>query len=726
MVINTPIKRIIRSLSQEKILISDLGLRLDAGEEIDVLKAEAYNNKYYRTLSQLGNSQDLDQLVSSGLCEIEDEDGNILSTAQATRATYESTLYDVDNATGSGGDGVNGAVFVTNVTAQGAGNIGSHVYESGDDPSNFDLVSCTTDTTEVTISVEVDGGHSSWTPTLTMTPGDVSVSLSQISVDDYYPYYSDKMNLSYNGSDDVYAIVRKVSTGQVWNGSSFEVWSDSNIYNYDIPLSDQGGDLYSEDFPSSVDANIQYVIFYYEQAGSSPATDDLILDSESVIWDGTNLIRKSSTNLHRFSGTVDVSVPSGEATTYTFTHEDGATDTVVITHTTDAPSISAALFGSLPGSQTEVKSGDTVSITGTMSSGTTEIDVLATGASYSVQNFSVSGTTFNISITIGTGSGSQVATLRPKNSLGTTGSNFDTTNSVTLNQTYPTVGSFSVSYPGAQGALKDSESATVSSTVTNYDTIAYSSGNSQLSIADPTTYGASKTATRIAGNYNDSTNNYTIAATRSANNATTTSSTVVKIAHTFPTIDITIGGSPTRLKSSTTGNDYVITITSDQELNSDPSMTAGSGTWQGATFADSGDEKVWTRTLRIADSDSKGATTFSSLSSTNKALKEQTSINSGASYTVGGFTSRTVTFPAFDNEEAIGTSVVDTAKLVCNDNGDVSLTYQASTTNGDHKFTITSPSGVPNATGNLLYWADNQAVIANTQGTAFLEIEETE
>lgn len=622
--------------------------------------------------------------------------------------------------------GINGAVFVTNVTPQSSGNVGSKVFESGDDPSNFDLVSCSTDTTEVTITVEVDGGHTSWTPTLTMTPGNVPVSLSQISIDDYYPFLSSLMNLIYIDSNDVYSIVREVSTGEVWNGSSLETWSDSDIGLYDIPLVNQGGDLYSAEFPSSLDINTEYSITYYEQAGASPSISDLILDAEFVIWDGTNLVRVSSRNLHRFSGTVDVTVPSSASTTYTFTHEDGATDTVVITHTTDAPSISTAVFGSLPGSQTELKAGDTIHVAGAMSSGTTQIDVLASGALSTIQNFSVSGTTFNITVTIGSGSGSQVATLRPKNALGTQGATFDTTNSVTLNQTAPTIGSFSIVYPLSQSALKDSESATVSSTVTNYDTISYTSGNSQLSIASSTTYGSSKTATRIAGDYNDSTNNYTITATKSSNDSSSTSSTLVKIAHVLPTIDITIDGSPTRLRSDVSGNDYVVRITSDQELDSAPSINAESGTWQGAAFADTGDEKVWTRTLRITDGDSTGSKTFSSLSATNKALKEQTSINSGSSYTVGGFVLRTITFPAFDNEESIGVNVTNTAKLLCNDNADLALTYQATTTNGDHKFTITSPAGVPNTTGNLLYWADSQAVSANTQGTAFLEIEETE
>ena len=103
MAIDPPLERIIRSLSSTRIYISDLNLRLGPGEEVDILKTEAFSGDYYRTLSQLGNSQDLDQAVAAGWVEIEDQDGNILSTAQAARATYEATLWDVDQ--GGGGSG---------------------------------------------------------------------------------------------------------------------------------------------------------------------------------------------------------------------------------------------------------------------------------------------------------------------------------------------------------------------------------------------------------------------------------------------------------------------------------------------------------------------------------------------------------------------------------------------------------------------------------------------
>lgn len=128
MVINTPIKRIIRSLSSARVLITDLNIRLDPGEEIDVLKVESFNNKYYRTLSQLGNSQDLDQAVSLGLVEIEDENGNILTSAQSKRASYEATLWDVDNASG-GGSGTALAKDVSQV-AHGFG-VGDAIYFDG-------------------------------------------------------------------------------------------------------------------------------------------------------------------------------------------------------------------------------------------------------------------------------------------------------------------------------------------------------------------------------------------------------------------------------------------------------------------------------------------------------------------------------------------------------------------------------------------------------------------
>lgn len=97
---------------------------------------------------------------------------------------------------------------------------------------------------------------------------------------------ADELNVNFQGSAaTLYAIIRRASDTYAWNGSAFEAWSDANVGTYDIPLTDKGGDFYSADFPSAIVSG-DYSVFYYEQAGGSPATTDLLLDREDVYWDG--------------------------------------------------------------------------------------------------------------------------------------------------------------------------------------------------------------------------------------------------------------------------------------------------------------------------------------------------------------------------------------------------------------------------------------------------------
>lgn len=103
------------------------------------------------------------------------------------------------------------------------------------------------------------------------------------------------LSLSYPGTNDTYAIIRQTSNGYVWNGSTFVAFVDGDIDNYDVPLSSKGGDLYTADFPSSITTNIEYRVMYYEQDGASPATTDLLLNSEEGYWDGTQLVKNLST-----------------------------------------------------------------------------------------------------------------------------------------------------------------------------------------------------------------------------------------------------------------------------------------------------------------------------------------------------------------------------------------------------------------------------------------------
>lgn len=99
------------------------------------------------------------------------------------------------------------------------------------------------------------------------------------------------MNITYTGALPVYAIIRRGSDNYVWNGSTFVTWNDSNYSTYAVLLTDQGGDLFAADFPSSIDISPpDYIISYYEKAGGSYSTTlDLLLSSETQTWDGVSL-----------------------------------------------------------------------------------------------------------------------------------------------------------------------------------------------------------------------------------------------------------------------------------------------------------------------------------------------------------------------------------------------------------------------------------------------------
>ena len=235
-----------------------------------------------------------------------------------------------------------------------------------------------------------------------------------------------------------------------------------------------------------------------------------------------------------------------------------------------------------------------------------------------------------------------------------------------LNNTYPSISIGSITYPASQQALKNNEQATVSNTVSNFDTISYTSPNSDLIITSSSTYQTNKTVTRSAGNYNINTNNFRITATRNANNAVTIdSSTVVKIANTSPTLTVSTN-SGQRLRTG--GNDgtstpsYTVVITATQELLSAPTLSAPSGGGTIGSFAGSG--TTWTATLsNINDNLTKGTYTWGAISATNLAGKVVTTISTGTTYIIGGFLSRIVSLAAFANEVNINTSVSDFSKM---------------------------------------------------------------
>ncbi len=432
---------------------------------------------------------------------------------------------------------------------------------------------------------------------------------------------------------------------------------------------------------------------------------------------------------HIFTGYADITV-SGIEANILVTSSNGSNAMAVLTLNTVGPVISEITIGAYPGTQTAVKSGDVLAVTGKVENVATYAEVMAGGAAVGVASLTLGAAnsggagykTLTGTFIAGTTTGTQTITARARNALNTYGVTAMATNSVAMDQTYPVIGAVSITYPNAQTALKGSESATVTATVTNQTSVVYT-GSADLSIANPSTYAASKTVSRVAGTYVVNVNNYTITATRASNNAVTAVNAKVSIADAAATGSITITGSPARLVSGPTGIGYIVKIATSQTV-SNVSMNASSGTWSGSWTYTAG---AWQRTLLIDESANspKGAALFSGLSLTGMAGVVGSTITSGAAYTVGGFAVRTLTYDAFSQLAYIGTNVTQIAKTVAKYTGtDSNLTLANNTGSLFQGYTITDAAGNYSATGSYLFITDAAFAGSNTSGTLQLDVSE--
>jgi hypothetical protein len=284
-----------------------------------------------------------------------------------------------------------------------------------------------------------------------------------------------------------------------------------------------------------------------------------------------------------------------------------------------------------------------------------------------------------------------------------------------LNNVRPTMSLAIQSYPAGQSALKNSEKATLLLTAADYDSMAYSSPNGDLDISAATV--GTFDVTRISGSYNVGTVNFVATATRIANGSTNSRSVVVKIANVAPAITVT---SPARMRSGVSPQNYTISLSSTQTLASAPILNnvAGTGTLGG--FGGSG--TAWTASYTVPDSATKGTFAWTGLVATGLSGLTATTITTGQNYTVGGFTMRVLSVPAWPTRSvSIGTTVVDTSKLRCTNlskgtSGSYNFTYQAGLTGTPDRYTITG--------GNTWYNCDTANASSNTS-SMLIELEET-
>lgn len=466
----------------------------------------------------------------------------------------------------------------------------------------------------------------------------------------------------------------------------------------------------------------------------------------TVDVNGTQAVLTRNALTDVWTGTAAITLTGSSPYTVTATHGQGAIDTATVTYES-SPIINSMTFsGAYPNAingQTEHAQGQTVSLTITSDTPFTELEVVDdAGTATEALSLSFEATTTKtVTVTVadrgsyGTGAPIIVpAKARIKSENGTWGDYFESndfggTNGVhilALNNTRPLVEINSIVYPVGQYALKDTESVTVNVSESNVDSLVWSSPNSQLSITNPTIAG-NKIVSRASGGYNITDNNLRVVSNRVANATQTILDAIVWIANTAPTITVTTPAA--RLRSGVTPQNHTISINSNQRTQATPTLSASVGTF-GGSWSTTNNGLTWTRNLAIADSDAKGAASFSGLSIINLAGIEVTAISSGDSYTVGGFVQRTITFAAWPNREsAIGTPVSDTSKLrVTNlskgSSGSLNTNFVASVGDAIDTYTITQPSATYNATGNTVYNRDLANAVSNTSGTMQFEVEE--
>ncbi len=285
------------------------------------------------------------------------------------------------------------------------------------------------------------------------------------------------------------------------------------------------------------------------------------------------------------------------------------------------PLMTCEFTGSYPAGQTELKQGDVFELT-VDTPDFAAIEIQQFGA---CQSFSGSTAVTNAVIqNTGVTAQDLTAKVRIQDSLGTWSDWTETTNTVKCNNLYPSI-STSISYPDIQLALKDSEEAVITNTITNSDTdIASTTSNLTIS---------TNGVTRASGDYEVGV--YTMTSNRTANNATTSVNTNVRIAH----VDVGLSGNdPVQVRSGV------------------GAVALGCSFNQDLLFA------FTNPTVTAVDSDLHSDTVLShEITATNLANKV---INLQRTYKIKGFAQKTLTldYPAVNAD--IGCNAVNLANLV--------------------------------------------------------------
>lgn len=584
-----------------------------------------------------------------------------------------------------------------------------------------------------------------WTDHFKNKVMDYYVELANLSMYAPVTFYGYTYNIGEAGATVIYVNTggTSVSSIDIVDGYLIITYTDNSTHN--AGKVGVGASIFVVDV-EAVTLNKSVQIFYKTNTIDQDVVDYVLTDDTQlrifIWWDGGKEWNGTmvANGLTVFENTDRISLQSRCFTADAIVDVDGLDQVVIdgnegnvilpIEALPDVPDILSISFGGYPTTrgilQTELKDGDQIMVTLDLSdSSNVEAIIVENSAGFLDEEIVVSDignnqvqclVTADHNYLTDTSKGIQ---LRLKTYTGSEGITHDSTGAaeVTMNNLHPDITFNSITYPASQSALKDSETADVDITVTDFDDIGYYPSGPDLSIPLDATYEQIKTVSRIGGQYNISSDNYSVWAFRNSNGSYSSLYVIVQIAHAVPQIDIVPDNS--RLISGgadgTTAQDHIIIIYSDQKLASLPDLSASVATLLDDMFSNQG-LTIFYETLQVQDSDAKGAGTFT-ISGTNLAGKAVTVINSGSEYVLGGFVKRRKFFAAFTNEVQMGVDVVDTTKLNAWDKDLIAMTYVSDQNDGVREYTIVND--------DTIHWNDQSEVENNTTGLSFIEIEET-
>lgn len=100
----------------------------------------------------------------------------------------------------------------------------------------------------------------------------------------------------------VYVLIFQTSTGKVWNGSTFETYTNTNYATYPVSLVEQGGsNIYIGNMPGAIPAGTYGVVVVKQLAGS-PAQTDQKIGNGNIEWNGSAPASLSDTATSGFLG----------------------------------------------------------------------------------------------------------------------------------------------------------------------------------------------------------------------------------------------------------------------------------------------------------------------------------------------------------------------------------------------------------------------------------------